>query len=168
MKKAIYPGSFDPITRGHMDLIQRAASLVSELTVLISVSSQKQALFSPEERQELIKKSMPQIKNLSVQFYQGLTTDFMKTHQIQIIVRGLRQVDDFEYEKSMAQYNSTLLSSAETLLLYANPELSFISSRGVKEVARHAKSVNDLKLFVSDPVAEALIQKMKGTKHETL
>lgn len=162
MKKAIYPGSFDPITRGHMDLIQRAANLVSELTVLISVSSQKQALFSPEERQTLIKKSMPQVQNLKVEFYQGLTTDYMKEHKIQILVRGLRQVEDFEYEKSMAQYNSTLLNSAETLLLYANPGLSFISSRGVKEVARHAKSVNDLKPFVSESVAEALLQKMKG------
>ncbi len=164
MKKAIYPGSFDPITLGHMDLIQRAASLVSELTVLISVSSQKQSLFTPEERVTLIKKSLPKTMNLQVHFHQGLTTDFMKSHNIQVLVRGLRQVEDFEYEKSMAQYNSTLLDSAETLLLYANPSLSFISSRGVKEVARHAKSADELKAFVSEPVAMALLNKMKETK----
>jgi pantetheine-phosphate adenylyltransferase len=123
MKNAIYPGSFDPLTKGHMDLIERAARLVSELHVLVSVSSQKQALFSAQERQELIKKSLPHIKNLHVHFHQGLTTDFMKAHDIQVLVRGLRQVEDFEYEKSMAQYNSALHANLETILLYASPNV---------------------------------------------
>ncbi len=164
MKKAVYPGSFDPITKGHMDLIVRASALVSDLYVLISVSSQKQSLFSAEERQEMIKKSLPNLPNLHVNFHQGLTTDFMKAHQIQVLVRGLRQVEDFEYERSMAQYNSSLYSSAETLLLYSHPSLSFISSRGVKEVAKHAQTAEELEKFVPPVVAKALFAKMKGQK----
>lgn len=164
MKKAVYPGSFDPITKGHMDLIVRASGLVTDLYVLISVSSQKQSVFSVQERQEMIKKSLPAVANLHVHFYQGLTTDFMKAHQIQVLVRGLRQVEDFEYERSMAQYNSSLHSQAETILLYSHPSLSFISSRGVKEVAKHAQSAEDLEKFVSPAVAQALFEKMKGQK----
>lgn len=164
MKKAIYAGSFDPITKGHMDLIERAARLVEELTILVADSSQKQSLFSAAERQELIKKSLPHIKNLHIHSHQGLTTDFMKAHDIQVLVRGLRQVEDFEYEKSMTQYNSLLQSQSETVLLYANPSLSFISSRGVKEVAKHTTSTEELQKFVSAPVATALLNKMKELK----
>ncbi|MFN8847607.1 MAG: pantetheine-phosphate adenylyltransferase [Bdellovibrionales bacterium] len=164
MRKAIYPGSFDPITRGHMDLIERASRLFSELYVLISVSSQKQALFTEVERQELIKKSLPHLKNLHIHFASGLTTDFMKAHDIQVLVRGLRQVEDFEYEKSMAQYNQILFPDVETVLMYANPSLAFVSSRGVKEVARHAKSTSELEKFLSPPVAAALIKRMQEQK----
>jgi pantetheine-phosphate adenylyltransferase len=164
MKKAIYPGSFDPITRGHMDLIERASRIFSDLYVLISVSSQKQALFSEIERQEMIKKSLPQLKNMHVHFASGLTTDFMKTHNIQVLVRGLRQVEDFEYERSMAQYNQNLFPEVDTVLMYANPSLAFISSRGVKEVARHAKTASELEKFLSPPVAEALIKRMQEKK----
>ena len=164
MSRAIYPGSFDPITKGHMDLIERASKIFSELHILISVSSQKQSLFSEVERQELIKKSLPHLKNLQVHSAQGLTTDFMKTHEIQVLVRGLRQVEDFEYEKSMAQYNQTLYPKVETVLMYASPSLSFISSRGVKEVARHAKSVSELEKFLAPPVAAALFKKIQKKK----
>lgn len=164
MKRAVYPGSFDPITKGHIDLIERASRLFTELHILISVSSQKQALFSDTERQDLIKNCLPHLKNIQVQFCTGLTTDYMKKHDIQVLVRGLRQVDDFEYEKSMAQYNQMLYPNSETLLLYSNPSLSFISSRGVKEVARHAQSASELEKFVSPAVSVALFQKMRGLK----
>ncbi len=162
MKKAVYPGSFDPITLGHIDLIERAAKFVDELTVLVSVSSQKQALFSPEERVVLIEKSLSHLNNIKVAAYQGLTTDYMKDQGIRFLIRGLRQVEDFEYEKNMAQYNWQLQNESETILLYANPSLSYISSRGVKEVARHTRSENDIAKFVPKPVISVLIQKMKG------
>lgn len=162
MKKAVYPGSFDPITKGHVDLIERASRMFDELTVLVSVSSQKQAVFSAEERISLIQKSLPHLKNIKVESHMGLTTDYMKRNEIQILVRGLRQVEDFEYERSMAQYNSSLHQAADTVLLYANPGLAFISSRGVKEVARHANSESDLAKFVPQPVISALLKKMKG------
>ncbi|MFN8791737.1 MAG: pantetheine-phosphate adenylyltransferase [Bdellovibrionales bacterium] len=159
MRKGVYPGSFDPITKGHVDLIERAARLVDELYVLVSVSSVKQALFSSEERVELMMESLSEVPNVRVESYEGLTTDYMKKNKIQVLVRGLRQVEDFEYERSMAQYNSILYPSSETLLMYANPSLAFISSRGVKEVARHAKTEDELKRFVPGPVISALMRK---------
>ncbi len=161
--KAVYPGSFDPITRGHVDLIERAARIFDELVVLVAASSQKQALFSTEERLRLIKESLLHIKNVKIESYAGLTTDFMKRDKIQVLVRGLRQVEDFEYERSMAQYNSTLFPAAETIMLYSNPGLAFISSRGVKEVAKHSPTADELAKFVPLPVVNALLEKMKGT-----
>lgn len=162
MKKGLYPGSFDPITLGHVDLIERASRLFDTLTVLVAISSQKQALFSPEERVALIKESLSHLKNVTVDSFEGLTTDFMKRDDIQVLVRGLRQVEDFEYERSMAQYNATLHSTSDTIMLYANPRLAFISSRGVKEVARHRPPENELSKFVPTPVVKALLLKMKG------
>lgn len=161
MKRAVYPGSFDPITKGHIDLIERASRIVDELVVLVSVSSQKESTFTTEERLQLIQQSLPHLKNVRIESFMGLTTEYMKNNNIQVLVRGLRQVEDFEYEKSMAQYNSNLHPQSETILLYANPGLSFVSSRGVKEVARHVKSSADLSKFVSEPVVQALLQRMK-------
>jgi len=161
MKRAVYPGSFDPITKGHVDLIERASKIFDELIVLVSVSSLKEGLFSLEERVQLISSSLPHLKNVKVESHRGLTTEYLKKTNIQVLVRGLRQVEDFEYERSMAQYNSTLQSGSETLLLYAHPSLAFISSRGVKEVARHSSSRQDLQKLVPDPVVEALFAKMK-------
>ncbi len=162
MRKAVYPGSFDPLTKGHVDLIERAARIFDELTVLVAISSQKQALFSPQERISLIQESLPHLHNVRVASYSGLTTDYMKQENIQVLVRGLRQVEDFEYERSMAQYNATLQENIETVMLYANPSLAFISSRGVKEVARHNPTVEDLGHFVTPIVAQALKAKVKG------
>lgn len=162
MKKAVYPGSFDPITRGHIDLIERAAKIFDELVVLVAASSQKQALFNTEERMALIRESLSHLKNVKIDFFSGLTTEYMKRDKIQVLVRGLRQFEDFEYERSMAQYNVALHPDVETIMLYSNPGLAFISSRGVKEVARHMPTVDELLKFVSSTVAEALLKKMKG------
>jgi pantetheine-phosphate adenylyltransferase len=161
-KKAVYPGSFDPITRGHVDLIERAAKIFDELVVLVAASSQKQALFSPPERIALIRESLSHLKNVKVDSFAGLTTDYMKRDKIQVLVRGLRQVEDFEYERSMAQYNAILYPAAETIMLYSNPGLAFISSRGVKEVAKHTPTADELSKFVPKPVVKALLEKMKG------
>ena len=161
-QKGVYPGSFDPITRGHVDLIERAAKIFDELIVLVASSSQKQALFTTDERINLIKESLIHIKNVKVDTFLGLTTDYMKRDKIQVLVRGLRQVEDFEYERSMAQYNAILHPAAETIMLYSNPGLAFISSRGVKEVAKHTPTAEELSKFVPMPVVKALLEKMKG------
>lgn len=160
--KAVYPGSFDPITKGHVDLIERAATIFSEVTILVSVSSQKHSTFTTQERITLIKESLSHLKNIKVESFDGLTTDYMKQSNIQVLVRGLRQVEDFEYERSMAQYNATLHPNVETMLLYSNPGLAFVSSRGVKEVARHNPPEDELAKFVPKPVVKALLAKMKG------
>jgi pantetheine-phosphate adenylyltransferase len=162
MKNAVYPGSFDPITLGHVDLIERASRIFDSLIVLVAISSQKQALFTPDERVALIKESLSHLKNVKVDSFEGLTTDYMKRDNIQVLVRGLRQVEDFEYERSMAQYNATLHAVSDTIMLYANPRLAFISSRGVKEVARHRPPEAELAKFVPAAVVKALLQKMKG------
>lgn len=155
---AVYPGSFDPITLGHIDIIQRISLIYDQTVVLISQSPNKPALFSAEERKALIEESLSGIKNVSVDVYQGLTVDYMREINAKVIVRGLRAVVDFEYELTMANMNKMLAPDIETLLVFADPKYYFISSRGVKEVAQHSGSLQGL---VPDLVAKALIKKMK-------
>jgi len=157
-KIAVYPGSFDPITLGHVDIIQRISHLYDETVVLISQSPAKNGLFTPEERKKLIEKSLSHLKNVRVDIHEGLTTEYMKGIQAQVIVRGLRAVVDFEYELTMANMNKMLAPQIETMLVFADPKYYFISSRGVKEVAQFGGS---LKGLVTDVVAEALMDKIK-------
>lgn len=160
-KIAVYPGSFDPITLGHVDIIQRISHLYDETVVLISQSPAKNGLFTPEERKKLIEKSLSHLKNVRVDIHEGLTTEYMKGIQAQVIVRGLRAVVDFEYELTMANMNKMLAPQIETMLVFADPKYYFISSRGVKEVAQFGGS---LKGLVTDVVAEALVDKIKRSK----
>jgi pantetheine-phosphate adenylyltransferase len=160
-KIAVYPGSFDPITLGHVDIIQRISHLYEETVVLISQSPNKASLFTVEERKELIEKSLAHLKNVTVDIHEGLTVDYVKKKKADVIVRGLRAVVDFEYELTMANMNKMLAPNIETLLVFADPKYYFISSRGVKEVAQHGGALNGL---VTDIVAEALTKKMKGSK----
>lgn len=159
-KIAVYPGSFDPITLGHVDIIQRISHLYDETVVLISQSPSKPGLFTPEERKVLIEKSLTHFKNVRVDIHEGLTVDYVKDHKADVIVRGLRAVVDFEYELTMANMNKMLAPNIETLLVFADPKYYFISSRGVKEVAQHGGA---LKGLVTDVVAEALLKKIKGS-----
>lgn len=158
-KVVVYPGSFDPITLGHVDIIQRISHLYDQVVVLISQSPNKASLFSPPERKELIEKSLSHLKNVKVDIHEGLTVDYMKSKNINVVIRGLRAVVDFEYEMTMANMNKMLAPNIETLLVFADPKYYFISSRGVKEVAQHQGSLQGL---VPDVVAQALIQKLKG------
>lgn len=155
---AVYPGSFDPITMGHVDIINRIAPLYDQVIVLVAQSSQKQSMFSAEERKELIEKSLPHAKNVKVDIFGGLTVDYMKRVKAQVIVRGLRAVVDFEYEMTMANMNKKLAPDIETLLVFASPEYYYISSRGVKEVAVNGGS---LKGLVPDVVITAMEKKLK-------
>lgn len=160
-KIAVYPGSFDPITLGHVDIIQRISHLYEETVVLISQSPNKSSLFTAQERKELIEKSLAHLKNVRVDIHEGLTVDYMKLNNSNVIVRGLRAVVDFEYELTMANMNKMLAPNIETLLVFADPKYYFISSRGVKEVAQHGGALNGL---VTDVVADALTKRMKRSK----
>ena len=155
---AVYPGSFDPITMGHVDIISRLSPLYDEVIVLVANSSQKQSMFTAEERKVLIQKSLPHLKNVRVDIFDGLTVDYMKNVTAQVIVRGLRAVVDFEYEMTMANMNKKLAPDIETLLVFASLEYYYISSRGVKEVAVNGGSLKDL---VPEVVIDAMKNKIK-------
>lgn len=154
---AVYPGSFDPITMGHVDIINRIAPLYDQVIVLVAHSSQKQSMFSVAERKALIESSLAHLKNVTVDAFEGLTVQYMSRVKAQVIVRGLRAVVDFEYEMSMANMNKKLAPEIETLLVLASPEYYYISSRGVKEVAMNGGALKDL---VPDVVIEALQKKI--------
>lgn len=156
--KVIYPGSFDPITCGHVDIIQRLTLLFTEVHVLVAHSKNKQTLFSLEERVQLIQRVFQASPKVKVDFHSGLTTDYMKKHRVQMIVRGLRAVSDYEYELTMAQMNKKLYPECETLFLQSSPQLNFISSRGVKEVASNHGSLEGL---VPAEIQNDLIQQIR-------
>ncbi|XGC81393.1 pantetheine-phosphate adenylyltransferase [Bdellovibrio bacteriovorus] len=157
-KIAVYPGSFDPITMGHVDIINRIAPFYDQVIVLVAQSSQKQSLFTAEERKALIEQSLAHTKNVKVDIFGGLTVDYMKKANAQVIVRGLRAVVDFEYEMTMANMNKKLAPEIETLLVFASPEYYYISSRGVKEIAVNGGALKDL---VPEIVISALEKKYK-------
>jgi pantetheine-phosphate adenylyltransferase len=144
MKKAVYPGSFDPITQGHVDIIERLSHIFDDVTVLVAQSSQKESLFSALERKTLILEALGKIKGVRVDIYEGLTIDYMIKNRAEVIVRGLRAVSDFEYEMTMASMNKKLAPQIETMLVFARPEYYYISSRGVKEVAKNGGALEGL------------------------
>lgn len=158
-KIAVYPGSFDPITVGHIDMIRRISHIFDQVIVLVAESNQKNYLFTAQERAGFLKKAIGQNLNIEVDVFQGLTVDYMKRRQAHVIVRGLRAVADFEYEGTLANMNHRLAPEVETFMIFSRPEYYFISSRGVKEVARNG---GDLKGLVPDFVIPELIQKLRG------
>lgn len=160
-RTAVYPGSFDPITLGHVDIIERVARTFDRVIVLIARSPDKQSLFTPEIRKTLIEKSLAHLDNVEVDIHEGLTTDYANRVGALVLVRGLRAVVDFEYEVSMANMNAKLAPDIETLLVFARPEYYFLSSRSVKEVARHQGELSGL---VPSPVQDALLKIFKKGK----
>ena len=156
MALAIYPGSFDPITLGHLDIIRRIQPILGEITVLISEHSAKKYLFSVAERKELAEKALKGIPGVTVAVHEGLTVDYMKSVGAKVIVRGLRAVSDYEYELVMANMNKKLAPFAETMIVFASPEFYYVASNTVKEVAMNGGSVKDL---VPPNVARALREK---------
>ena len=153
MAKAVYPGSFDPITFGHVDIIQRLVPVFDEVTVLVAKSAQKNYMFSAEERAELIRHCLGEVKNVKVAVFSGLTVDFAHRCGAQVIVRGLRAVSDYEYELAMANMNCKLAPDIETMIVFTRPEYNYVSSRVVKEVAINDGSLKDL---VPNQVVEAM------------
>jgi pantetheine-phosphate adenylyltransferase len=143
VRKAVCPGSFDPVTNGHLDIIRRAASLFDEVTVAVLVNRDKKGLFSVEERMELLRDTTKEHANVVIDSFHGLLVDFCRERGISAIVKGLRAVSDFDYELQMAQMNSRL-AEVETVFVPTSPEYSFLASSLVKEVAAYGGDVSGL------------------------
>jgi len=154
----IYPGSFDPITRGHQDLIVRAAQIFDTLTVAVAdQSGDKSLLFSVEERVDLIRNEIGGLKNVTVEPFEGLLVHYAKSRSCRVLVRGVRAFSDFEYEFQMALMNRKMTEDIETVFLMPNEEFSYVSSSLVREVATLG---GDITRFVSPAVARALKEKL--------
>lgn len=136
MKVAVYPGSFDPITNGHFDIIKRSAKIFDEVIVAVLVNPSKEGLFTPEERVKMIEKVVSKLDNVKVTSFIGLLVDFMEEVNSNIIIKGLRAVSDFEYEFQMALMNNKLDPNVETVFMMTNAKYSYLSSSAVKQVAR--------------------------------
>ena len=157
MVKAIFPGSFDPITMGHLDLIRRAAVSFDELTVAVLNNHEKSPLFSVEERVNMIKEAVKDIPNVKVDFFSGFLADYAQVHDIRVSVRGLRTPSDFEYELPTAQFNRILSKGAvETHFLATSLEYAHLSSSAVREVA---KFKGDIKGLVPDCIINLIYEK---------
>lgn len=161
MKRAVYPGSFDPVTLGHLDIICRSAKLVDELIVGVLQNNKKNPLFSIEERVKILKEVTKDIGNVRVESFSGLSIDFVKKCEAQFIVRGLRAITDFEYELQMAQTNRILSPGVDTIFLTTNLEYAYLSSSTVKEVAYYG---GDISKFVPAEVVAEIQQKMSENK----
>lgn len=161
MSKAIYPGSFDPITLGHLDIIRRIQPLFSELTVVVANSQRKQYLFSLEERVQMIGENLHGLANVKIDKCDSLIVEYARARDARVIVRGLRAVSDFEYEFAMANMNRNLNPSIETMIVFTRPEYSFVASQMVKEVAFHQ---GDLKKLVPANVVKALNARMQSKR----
>jgi pantetheine-phosphate adenylyltransferase len=153
---ALYPGSFDPITNGHLDVIERAARLFDHVLVAVADNNAKNALFSTEDRVSLIRQSVSALPNVQVTSFKGLLVDFAAASGARVVVRGLRAVTDFEYEFQMALMNKTLRPDLETIFLASREVFTYVSSRVIKEVARLG---GDVTRMVPAPVAAALATK---------
>ena len=143
MRTAACPGSFDPVTNGHLDIIGRAARLFDEVVVAVGVNKSKNRLFTAEERMEMLAEVCAPFPNVRVDGFSGLLTDFCQEHRVDAIVKGLRAVSDFDYELQMAQMNSSL-AAIETVFVPTSPEYSFLASSLVKEVATFGGDVSSL------------------------
>ena len=157
MKKAIYPGSFDPVTYGHLDIIKRSAEMVDELVVGVLNNKAKTPLFSVEERVKMLKEVTKDLGNVKVVPFDGLLVEFARQQKARLVIRGLRAITDFEYELQMAQTNHKLEPSVETVFLTTSLEYSYLSSTIVKEVAFYH---GDISKFVPDVVRERIREKM--------
>src|SRR5688500_5826715 len=143
MRRAVCPGSYDPPTNGHLDILERAAGLFDEVVVAVLINKNKRGLFTVEERMDLLAESVSHLDNVRIDSWHGLLVDYCRQHDIQAIVKGLRAISDFDYELQMAQMNQQL-SGVETLFMPTKPLNSFLSSSLVKEVATYGGDVSHL------------------------
>ncbi|MFC3885092.1 pantetheine-phosphate adenylyltransferase [Bacillus songklensis] len=155
--KAIYPGSFDPITNGHIDIINRASNFFDELIIGVMMNSKKKYMFSIEERKKLIEQQFANNAKIKVVTFQGLLVDYMKKHHIKVIIKGLRTVTDYAYEAQMALTNKNLYKDAETFFIHSTEKYSLISSSIVKEIYSYGGELTD---YVPKHVVDALKEKL--------
>ena len=159
MRRAIYPGSFDPVTNGHLDVIQRAARIFDEVVVAVAFNEQKQGLFTVDERAAFLTGATDSFGNVRVSRFDGLLVDFAREQQAGAVIRGLRAVSDFEFEFQMALMNRKLDSHVEAIFLMPREDYVYLSSRIVREIARHGGNVD---AFVPVSVAKAFQQRFRA------
>ncbi|MCR5719240.1 MAG: pantetheine-phosphate adenylyltransferase [Lachnospiraceae bacterium] len=159
MKRAVYPGSFDPMTYGHLDIIKRASKVFDELTVSVLDNKGKTPLFSVNDRVNILKDATKDLPNVKIDSFSGLLIDYAKKYDIHVAVRGLRAITDFEYELQLAQTNRKLSKGAlDTIFLTTSLEYSYLSSSGVKEIARFGGDISEC---VPDFVADLIFERLK-------
>ncbi len=159
MEKAIYPGSFDPVTKGHLDIITRTSAIVDHLIVAILENPRKQTVFTVKERMEMLRRSTAQYPNVEIDFFGGLLIDYVEKKNINIIIKGLRAISDFEFEFQMALVNKKLNPAVETLFMVTSSKYSYLSSSIVKEIAGFGGEIKDL---VPPAVYDNIVQKFRG------
>lgn len=164
MVKAIYPGTFDPITNGHLDILTRAAELFESVQVVVAVNVRKSTLFTLEERIELIQGCTAHLRNVHVSSFEGLTVDCLRRHRAKVVIRGLRAVSDFEYEFQMALMNKKLDDGCETVHLMPNEKYTYLNSSVIREIAALGGSVSE---FVPRLVEKRLREKSGKKALET-
>lgn len=164
MRKAIYPGSFDPVTNGHLDIIRRSSAIVDQLIVGVLNNNTKIPLFSVDERVRMLKEAAADFDNVQIVPFDGLLVDFCRRQGARLVIRGLRAITDFEYELQLAQTNKKLFPEMETMFLTTNLEYSYLSSTTVKEIARFGGDVGQ---FAPDAAAAALYSKIGKRRDAT-
>lgn len=157
MKIAIYPGSFDPITYGHLDILKNAAEIFDKVIIAVAHNGAKTGFLAIDQRVELIKQSVKDIPNVEVDAFEGLTVEYAKKRGAKVLIRGLRAVSDFEFEMQLSQTNSSLCDEIKTVFLTTKPEYNFISSTTIKEIYQNK---GDVSKFVPKPVDEYLRNKL--------
>lgn len=158
MKKAVYPGTFDPFSNGHFDIIQRASKLFDEVHIVVSQNILKKTYFSAEERVAMIKKCVKELPNVLVTSYDGLVVSYCKENNISILIRGLRNYNDYENEFSLFQYNKDIAPEVETILLLPTTKNQFISSSAIKELVRFNC---DITSYVPKPIVKEIVERLK-------
>lgn len=156
MKIAIYPGSFDPITKGHLDILKNAAGIFDKVIIAVAHNGEKKGFLAVKDRVKLIKESIIDLKNVEVDAFEGLTIEYAKKQGADVLIRGLRAVSDFEYEMQLSQTNSALCEDIKTVFLITKPEYNFISSSTIKEILANK---GDISKFVPEPVFKYLTRK---------
>ena len=156
-RRAVCPGSFDPVTNGHLDIVSRASRLYDEVVVAVLINSTKDGLFDVSERIDLLRATTSDLPNVTIDSFEGLLVDYCKSHDLPVVVKGLRAVSDFDYELQMAQMNHGL-AGVETMFLSTNPLYSFLSSSLVKQVARYG---GDISALVPPVVADRLAARFR-------
>lgn len=143
MIRAVYPGSFDPFTNGHLDITQRGATIFDELIVAVLINSEKRPIFSVEERQMMAREAAVHLPNVKVMAFEGLLANFMRRERSRVILRGLRALSDFEYEFQLAQMNKQLAPEIETFFMVTDARYAYLSSRSVKEVFQYGGAIQE-------------------------